>query len=238
METDERPFTPTSPRELAPFIDHTLLAPQATPEDVVKLCRQAVRYGFAAVCVNSCYVPLAAQELSGKAPKVCCVAGFPLGASLTEAKAFEAREAVRLGANEIDMVMNLGAYFSGDHDACVSDMATVIQAASPAQVKVILETGLLDDEQTIKACILAKAAGAAFVKTCTGFGPGRATPGIVRLMRSTVGRDVGVKASGGIRTLEQGIELVRSGADRLGTSSGVKIVNQCQIASILPNGRP
>ena len=210
---------------IAALIDHTLLRPEATREDIVKLCEEARRYRFASVCVNPYWVALAAAELAGSAVKVCTVVGFPLGATSTEAKRAETEAALKAGAHEIDMVQNIGALRSGDYDAVQADIAAVVKAAHAAGaiVKVILETALLDDPQKIKACQLAKAAGADYVKTSTGFGPSGATTHDVALMRETVGPEMGVKASGGIRTLVDFHAMVDAGATRIGTSSGVLI---------------
>ena len=211
---------------IAALIDHTLLRPEATRADIVKLCREAREYKFASVCVNSYWVPLAAAELAGSPVKVCTVIGFPLGATSTEAKAAETQAALRAGAREIDMVQNVGALRSGDYAAVQADIAAVVAVAhgSGAIVKVILETALLDDDQKIAACRLAKKAGADFVKTSTGFGPSGATTHDVELMRSTVGPEMGVKASGGIRTLDDLKKMIAAGATRIGASSGVEIV--------------
>ncbi len=210
--------------ELAKLIDHTLLKPDAVPGAIEKLCREAAEYGFASVCVNPANVARAVQLLRGTRVKVCTVIGFPLGATTSLAKAFEARDAVAGGADELDMVLNVGALKAGDEALVSRDMRSVVEAAEGRVVKVILETGLLTEEEKVKACLLAKEAGAAFVKTSTGFGPGGATVEDVRLMRRTVGPDFGVKASGGIRDRETAERMVAAGATRLGTSSGVAIV--------------
>jgi deoxyribose-phosphate aldolase len=211
---------------IAALIDHTLLRPEATREDILKLCREAREYKFASVCVNSYWVPLAAAEVAGSPVKVCSVVGFPLGATSTEAKAAEAQAALQAGAHEIDMVQNIGALRSGDYDAVQADIAAVVEVAhrSGAIVKVILETALLDDDQKVIACQLAKKAGADFVKTSSGFGPSGATIHDVQLMRSTVGPEMGVKASGGIRTLDDLNKMIAAGATRIGASSSVQIV--------------
>jgi deoxyribose-phosphate aldolase len=213
-------------RELAAMIDHTILKADATRADVVKLCAEARQYGFASVCVNGCWVSLAAKELEGSPVKVCTVVGFPLGAMATDAKRAEAEVAVRVGAREVDMVMNVGALKSGDVDAVKLDIAAVAEVAhrGGAILKVILETSLLDEQQKLLACQLAKAAGADFVKTSTGFSTAGATEDDIRLMRSTVGPDMGVKASGGIRTLEDARRMIAAGASRIGASASVKIV--------------
>ncbi|PTQ54340.1 MAG: Deoxyribose-phosphate aldolase [Hydrogenibacillus schlegelii] len=214
-------------REIARRIDHTLLKPEATKDDILCLVEDAVRYGFAAVCVQPWWVPLVADRLRGTGIRPCAVVGFPLGGTLPEAKAYEAYQAVRAGAEEIDVVVNLGALKSGDEDGVRRDLEAVIEAAKPqAAVKVILETALLTEEEKRRAAEWAVAAGADFVKTSTGFGPGGATVEDVRLLRSVVGDRAGVKASGGIRTLSAALALLEAGADRLGTSSGPAIVRE------------
>ena len=211
---------------IAAVIDHTILKADATRADVVKVCREARQYGFASVCVNPYWVPLVRTELSGSAVKVCSVVGFPLGATSTEAKVAETAAAVASGAQEIDMVINVGALRSGDHDVVKSDIQQVARMAHAggAILKVILETALLDDSQKATACTLAKMAGADFVKTSTGFGPSGATAHDVSLMRAVVGPEMGVKASGGIRTLEDVRAMTAAGATRIGASASVKIV--------------
>jgi deoxyribose-phosphate aldolase len=211
---------------VATLIDHTILKPEATRADVIKVCREARQYNFASVCVNPYWVPLVRAELSGSAVRVCTVVGFPLGATSTEAKVAEAAAAVRAGAQEIDMVINVGALRSGDHEAVKLDIAQVVRVAHEAKalVKVILETALLDDNQKAVACTLAKLAGADFVKTSTGFGPSGATAHDIALMRSVVGPEMGVKASGGIRTLHDLQTMTAAGATRIGASASVKIV--------------
>jgi deoxyribose-phosphate aldolase len=211
---------------IASLIDHTLLRPEATRADIVKLCGEARQHGFATVCINPYWVPLAASELSGTAVKVCTVAGFPLGATSTEAKVGEAAAALRAGAREIDMVINVGALRSGDFDAVKMDIQAVTKVCHDAGaiVKVILETALLDDAQKTTACGLAQSAGADFVKTSTGFGPAGATVQDIVLMRHAVGPRMGVKAAGGIRTLDDFRAMVAAGANRVGASASVKIV--------------
>jgi len=211
---------------IAGLIDHTLLRPEATREDIRKLCREARQYTFASVCINPCWVPLAAAELAGSPVKVCTVVGFPLGATSTEAKVAETQAALRVGAQEIDMVQNIGALRSGDYEAVKSDIAAVVDVAhrAGAIVKVILENALLNDEQKIMASSLAKMAKADFVKTSTGFGPSGASAHDVELMRTAVGPDMGVKAAGGIRTLEDVKKMTAAGATRIGASASVKIV--------------
>jgi deoxyribose-phosphate aldolase len=211
---------------IAALIDHTILKPEATRDDVVKICREARQYGFASVCVNPYWVPLVRAELAGSAVKVCTVVGFPLGATSTEAKVAETAAAVRVGAQEIDMVINVGALRSGDLDAVRQDIRRVVETAHEAGaiVKTILETALLDDAQKTAACKLAQQAGADFVKTSTGFGTAGATAHDVALMRGVVGPGMGVKAAGGIRTLSDLRAMTAAGATRIGASASIKIV--------------
>jgi deoxyribose-phosphate aldolase len=212
------------PADLAKLIDHTLLKPEATRDEVVKLCEEARKHHFASVCVNTTWVPLCKAMLAGSDVMVCAVVGFPLGAMAPTSKAYEARDAVRAGAREIDMVINIGALKSKDYETVFEDICRVVKASAPAGVKVILETSALNQEEKIIACALSKLAGAAFVKTSTGFGKGGATVEDVALMRSLVGRDVGVKASGGVRTAEDAIKMAAAGANRVGASASVAIV--------------
>ena len=211
---------------IAALIDHTILKPDATREDVVKVCREARQYNFASVCVNPYWVPLVKAELMGSPVLVCTVVGFPLGATSTESKVCETQVAVRAGAQEIDMVINVGALRSGEYDAVRNDIAAVARAAHSGRaiLKVILETALLNDEQKRIACQLSKAAGAEFVKTSTGFAASGATAHDIALMRAAVGPGMGVKASGGIRTLEDLRTMAAAGATRIGASASVKIV--------------
>jgi len=210
---------------LASMIDHTLLKPDARPEQIERLCEEAVENGFATVCVNGAWVALAAECLAGSPVRVDAVAGFPLGAGTSSSKAFEAEDAVGNGATEIDMVIDVGALKAGLADVVAGDIEAVVAAVADAGiVKVILETCLLEDAEKVRACEIARDAGAAFVKTSTGFASGGATAPDVALMRRTVGEELGVKASGGIRTREQALAMIRAGANRLGTSSGVQIV--------------
>jgi deoxyribose-phosphate aldolase len=211
---------------IAALIDHTLLKPEATAADIRKVCAEARQYGFAAVCVNPYWVRLVAGELAGSGVKVCAVVGFPLGANSTEIKVAETAGAIRAGAQEIDMVLNVGELRGANYDAVRDDIVAVVDTAhaSGAIVKVILETALLNSEQKVKACLLSKEARADFVKTSTGFGPGGATVEDVALMRRTVGPAMGVKASGGVRTLEDLKKMVAAGASRVGASASVKIV--------------
>ncbi|MBP7935454.1 MAG: deoxyribose-phosphate aldolase [Phycisphaerae bacterium] len=210
--------------DVAKYIDHTLLRQDASPDEIVTLCRQAKQHKFTAVCVNPSYVALAALELEGTPIKVCTVIGFPLGATTTQTKAFETREAIANGASEVDMVINLGALKSGNKDLVVRDIAEVVAAAGGAMVKVIIETGLLTRDQKILACQLVKQAGAHFVKTCTGFAEGFATVEDIRLLRETVGPGFGVKASGKVRDYANAQALLAAGATRIGAGYGVKIV--------------
>lgn len=211
---------------LASYIDHTLLKPDATVEDIIKLCAEAEQHEFAAVCVNPIYVDLAAHCLAGTGVKTATVIGFPLGATFTETKVAEAKEAVLRKANELDMVINIGAAKAGLWEAVTEDIRQVVKAADGAVVKVIIETGLLTDDEKRHACQAVLDAGAQYVKTSTGFGPGGATVEDVRLLKQVVGDKIGIKASGGIRTKEQAQELVTAGATRLGTSAGIAIADK------------
>ena len=218
--------------DIAGLIDHTLLKPDATADQIAQLCYEARKYKFASVCVNPTHVRLCAELLQGTQVKVCTVIGFPLGASSPEVKAFETQTALKDGATEIDMVLNIGALKAGDLTLAAQDIHEVVRVghAAGAIVKVIIETSLLNDEEKITACLLAKEAGADFVKTSTGFSGGGATVDDVNLMRRVVGPDMGVKASGGVRDFEDAQSMVKAGATRLGASAGVKIV-QGQLAS-------
>ena len=209
---------------IAKKIDHTLLKASATGADIRRICAEAREYGFASVCVNSCHAKLVTRELQGTDVKTCCVVGFPLGAMSSAAKAFEARCAVSDGASEIDMVINVGALKEGNDDFVREDIRAVVEAAAPAIVKVIIETCLLTDEEKVKACELSRKAGAAFVKTSTGFSTGGANVHDVALMRRTVGESLRVKASGGIHTPAQARELIEAGADRIGASNGIALL--------------
>lgn len=210
--------------QLASYIDHTLLKPDASLPQIKKICDEAKTYHFASVCVNSYWIPTVAAELAGTDIAPCSVIGFPLGAGLSSAKAAEAKDAIAAGAKEIDMVINVGAIKSGDWDAVQKDIEAVNAVKGSAKLKVIIETCLLTDEEKVKACQTSKAAGADFVKTSTGFSTGGATAHDVALMRRTVGDALGVKASGGIRTLEDALTMIEAGASRLGASAGVKII--------------
>ena len=214
------------PTDLARYIDHTLLKPDATEAQIRQLCAEAIEYGFASVCVNPTWVPLAAQLLAGARPVVATVIGFPLGATLADVKAYETRRAREEGATEFDMVINIGALKSKDYRLVERDIAGVVEAARGHVVKVIIETALLTDEEKVEACAIAKAAGADFVKTSTGFAGKGATVEDVALMRRVVGADMGVKASGGIRSAEDAKAMIEAGATRIGASAGVKIVKQ------------
>ena len=210
--------------DLASFIDHTLLRADATRDELKKLCEEARKYAFATVCVNAGNIRYCAALLEGSQVKPIAVVGFPLGAGTPFGKAFEAREAVRNGAQEIDMVLNVGALKSLDYALVLEDIAAVVQASQPRPVKVILETGLLDHDQKVVACVLSKVAGAAFVKTSTGFGPGGASADDIALMRRVVGAEMGVKASGGVRTEDDVRNMLAAGANRIGASASVAIV--------------
>lgn len=213
--------------DYAKMIDHTLLKPEASREQVKKLCREAAEYGFHSVCVNSCYVSFCADLLKDSDVKVCTVIGFPLGAMSTAGKAAEAAAAVKDGADELDMVINVGMIKSGDWEYVRRDIEEVVKAAgSRALVKVILETCLLTDDEKRIACRVCREAGAAYVKTSTGFSTGGATAADVRLMREEAGDSMGVKASGGIRSLKDAEEMAAAGADRIGTSSGIAIARE------------
>ncbi len=210
--------------QLAQMIDHTLLKPESTQNKIQQLCEEALLYRFASVCINPIHTEYAAELLQGSSVKVCVVIGFPLGATLPEIKALETRAVIERGAQEVDMVMNVGAMRDQNLDLVRRDIEGVVDAAAGIPVKVILETGYLTDEQKRQACLICKDAHAAFVKTSTGFGPMGATPYDVRLMRETVGPSIGVKAAGGIKTFKDALRLIEAGADRIGSSSGVAIV--------------
>ncbi|WP_100331615.1 deoxyribose-phosphate aldolase [Bacillus xiapuensis] len=211
--------------DMAKTIDHTLLKADATKEEIKKLCEEAKAYGFASVCVNPSWVAFASEQLAGTEVKVCTVIGFPLGATTTEVKAFETKDVIQKGAQEVDMVLNIGALKDGDEETVLKDIQAVTAAAKgKALSKVIIETSLLTDEEKQKACQLAVAAGADYVKTSTGFSTGGATVEDVALMRRTVGPHVGVKASGGVRSKEDAENMIKAGATRIGASSGVKII--------------
>lgn len=208
------------------MIDHTILNPDATKDEVIRVIDEAKAHEFASVCLEPCWVSLAAERLADSPVKVCTVIGFPLGANTKTVKAFEAKEAVDNGAEEVDMVMNIGALKSGDYDLVLEDMKAVREAAKEAVVKVILETCLLTDEEKKKACALAKEAGLDFVKTSTGFSTAGATTADVKLMREVVGDKMGVKASGGIRDRETAEAMIAAGASRIGASKSIAIVGE------------
>jgi len=213
--------------EIAKYIDHTLLKADATKSQIETLCNEAKEYGFFSVCVNPTWVPFAANILEGSDVKVCTVIGFPLGATTSETKAFETVNAIHNGAKEVDMVINIGALKSGDLDAVKNDIEAVVNAAKgQALVKVIIETSLLTDDEKKTACRLAVEAGADYVKTSTGFSTGGATAADIQLMRKTVGPEIGVKASGGVRTAADAKAMIEAGASRIGASSGVAIVKE------------
>jgi deoxyribose-phosphate aldolase len=215
-------------RQMARYIDHTILKPDATEVQIRQLCAEAAQYGFAAVCVNPTWVRLCAELLCNTPVKVCTVVGFPLGATLSEVKTYETRRAIRLGAGEIDMVINIGALKSGDYALVERDIAGVVTACREegAHSKVIIEAALLTDEEKVQACTLSKSAGADFVKTSTGFASGGATVEDVTLMRRVVGPAIGVKAAGGVRSFNDAEGMVRAGATRIGSSASVKIMQE------------
>jgi deoxyribose-phosphate aldolase len=214
--------------DLAAMIDHTLLKPQATEDQLRQLCAEAREFGFATVCVNPAWVPLCSSLLAGSAVKVCTVIGFPLGATLAEVKVYESQRCMALGARELDMVINIGALKSRQYGVVEDDIASVVQVAHSlgASVKVIIEAAYLSDEEKVEACALAKAARADYVKTSTGFGPGGATVEDVALMRRVVGPEMGVKAAGGVKTAEEAKAMIAAGATRIGASAGIKIVGE------------
>ncbi|NOW87711.1 deoxyribose-phosphate aldolase [Clostridium beijerinckii] len=212
---------------IAQYIDHTILKPEATVEDVKRLCREAKEYNFASVCVNGCYAKLVSTELAGSEVKTCVVVGFPLGAMTKEAKAFETSQAIENGASEIDMVINVGALKDKNYSLLKEDIEAVVNAAKgKALVKVIIETCLLTDEEKVKACEIAKEVKADFVKTSTGFSTGGATKEDIALMRKTVGPDLGVKASGGVRDFKAAMDMINAGASRIGASASISIVSE------------
>ena len=212
--------------ELNRYFDHTLLKPDATSEQIRKLCAEAKKYEFASVCVNPCYIPLAKKELEGSIVKVCTVIGFPLGAMRTAAKAYEAKEAIEAGADEVDMVINVGKAKEGDFAAVRDDIAAVKKACGNTLLKVILETCLLTKEEIVACCKSAMEAGADYVKTSTGFSKGGATPEDVALMRQTVGDKLGVKASGGVHNLAEAKAMIEAGASRIGASASVVVMEE------------
>ena len=211
-------------QEMASYIDHTLLQPDASRDDILQICREAVKYRFASVCVNPSWIPLVSKQLKGTEVKTCSVISFPLGSETPEMKAMEASYVIGQGADEVDMVINIGAVKDKNWDFVRDDIKAVVDASKPAIVKVIIETCLLTDEEKVKACQLSEEAGAAFVKTSTGFSTGGATIQDIKLMRRTVGDRLQVKASGGIRTPEFAKELVEAGADRIGAGNGIVLL--------------
>jgi deoxyribose-phosphate aldolase len=218
-------------KTLASYIDHTILKADAQIKDIEKICKEAAEFEFASVCVNAANTKLVAELLKGTIVKVCTVVGFPLGATLPQVKAFEAEEAIKNGAGEVDMVINVGALKSGRLDIVENDIKAVVTACkNKALLKVIIETCLLTDQEKITACELAKKAGADFVKTSTGFSTGGATVEDIKLMRKTVGPTMGVKASGGVRDLETSLKMIEAGATRIGASASVNIVNDMKSA--------
>lgn len=212
-------------QDLASYIDHTLLKPAATAADLDILCDQAVRFGFFGVCVNPSLIGLASWKLKNETPVPVCVVGFPLGATLPKVKAYETAAAIEAGAREIDTVLNLGAFKADDDSLVLKDVQAVVNAADGFPVKVILETAMLSGDEIIRACSICVDGGASFVKTSTGFGPGGATVEAVKLMRKTVGPDIGVKASGGISSYEDAVAMIEAGANRIGTSASMAIVS-------------
>lgn len=220
-----------TPSQLASYIDHTNLSPDASAADIKRLCAEARMWGFASVCVNSCRAGLAARELAGSGVAVCAVVGFPLGAMATAAKACEAREAARAGASEIDMVINIGYIKDGDDASAQRDIRAVVEAVPQCTVKVIIETCLLTDDEKVHACCAAKSAGAHFVKTSTGYSKAGATVADVKLMREIVGGTMKIKAAGGIRTSEAAMALIAAGADRIGASKSIKICEEVNVSS-------
>jgi len=225
--------TDFEPASLAAYIDHTLLKPESSIEDVRKTCDEAKKYKFASVCVNPSYIRFVASQLEGTSVTPCCVIGFPFGTHTPEAKKAETLEAVKNGARELDMVINIGAIKSNDWHLVKRDIQAVVDAAKgKAGVKVIIETALLTDEEKVKACAVSKLAGAEFVKTCTGFAGGGATVEDIALMRATVGPEMGVKASGGVRTYETAVKMIKAGANRLGATAGIAIVSGPEDGSV------
>lgn len=212
-----------TPTQLAQYIDHTALTAEKNEEAILKLCEEALQHGFYSVCINSAYIPLAKEKLAGSPVKICTVVGFPLGANLTSVKAFEAQEAIKAGATEIDMVINVGFIKSQKWEAVKQDIQAVFDACAGIPLKVILETCLLTKEEIVKACEICKEIGVAFVKTSTGFNKGGATVEDVALMKQTVG-NIGVKASGGIRDTETALAMINAGATRIGASAGIAII--------------
>jgi deoxyribose-phosphate aldolase len=214
--------------EKSKYIDHTLLKAYATKAEILNLCAEANKYNFKSVCVNPCYVEYVHELLKGTDVKICTVIGFPLGANVSEVKAFETTKAIADGADEIDMVINVGMAKDHDYDALYDDIKAVVDAANGVLVKVIIETCYLTDEEKVEVCKIAVKAGASFVKTSTGFGTSGATVADVKLMKETVGDSIGVKASGGIKTKKDFLDMIEAGADRIGCSSGAKIMEELE----------
>ncbi|HDR1194362.1 TPA: deoxyribose-phosphate aldolase [Pasteurella multocida] len=217
-------------KQIAQFIDHTALTAEKTEQDIIQLCDEAITHQFWSVCINSAYIPLAKQKLAGTPVKICTVVGFPLGANLSTVKAFETTEAIKAGADEIDMVINVGWIKSNKWDAVEKDIEIVLAACAGKPLKVILETCLLSKDEIVKACEICKTLNVAFVKTSTGFNRGGATKEDVALMKRTVG-DIGVKASGGVRDTETAIAMINAGASRIGASAGIAIIHGLQDVS-------
>lgn len=209
--------------QLAKYIDHTALTPEKNEKDIIKLCDEAIQYGFYSVCINPCYIPLAKSKLTNSEVKICTVVGFPIGASMTSVKVFETEQAIIEGANEIDMVINIGWIKSQQWSKVYQDIQAVFNACNGIPLKVILETCLLTSDEIIKACDICKTIGVAFVKTSTGFNKNGATLEDIKLMKQTVG-DIGVKASGGIRDTQTALAMIHAGATRIGSSAGITIV--------------
>ncbi|MGF7453610.1 deoxyribose-phosphate aldolase [Pasteurella bettyae] len=210
--------------EIAKFIDHTALTAEKTEQDILQLCDEAIENGFWSVCINSGYIPLAKQKLTGSNVKICTVVGFPLGANLSSVKAFEAKEAIKAGAEEVDMVINVGLIKSAQWEKVEADIKIVLEACQGGLLKVILETCLLSKEEIVKACEICRALNVGFVKTSTGFNKGGATVEDIALMRKTVGANIGVKASGGVRDTETALAMINAGASRIGASAGIAII--------------
>lgn len=231
LPASPEPLVAPTGAALAGWIDHTLLKPETTQAQIEKLCAEARAYHFATVCVNPAYVPLSVELLKGSEVGVCSVVGFPLGATFPKVKAAETRQVIQAGATEIDMVINLGALKSGNFELVFRDLQAVIEAADGrAHVKVILEMCFLNQREKIIGCLLSKEAGADFVKTSTGFGPSGATLEDVALMRRVVGPEIKVKAAGGIRTLKDALQMISAGANRLGASAGISILQEAGVA--------
>ncbi len=214
-----------APKEIAQFIDHTALTAEKTEQDIIKLCQEAKTHHFCSVCINSGYIPLAQKELAGSNVKICTVVGFPLGANLTSVKAFEAKAAIAAGADEVDMVINVGLIKSQQWDTVRDDIHAVLDACGNKTLKVILETCLLTKEEIIQACEICRDLGVGFVKTSTGFNKSGASVEDITLMRKIVGENIGVKASGGIRDTQTAIAMIEAGANRIGASAGIAIIS-------------